>query len=122
MPWIHEEFSLNVILLCRNRFVEYYLEKGFVILAHNPKNLSIVPNEAKQIIHAINIHTLDFVMDCYTEIYSVANTKNKLNTLSDLYYGYIQNFYQNEKYITDELFCQYIKHLLKYFDHPALIK
>ena len=71
MPWIHEQNKPTVILLCRNRLVEYYLEKGFIIIQHNYKNLSSVPNKSKQIIHAINTHKSEFVMTCYTEIYSV---------------------------------------------------
>ena len=48
------------ILLWRNRLVKIYLEKGFVILQHNSKHLSSVPNEEKQRIHAIDIHKSDF--------------------------------------------------------------
>ena len=107
MPWIHEEFSLNVILLCRNRFVEYYLEKGFVILAHNPKNLSIVPNEVKQIMHAIDMHDSEYVMSCYTSITYVANTVKKLHIMSDLNYGHIHNFYHDKQDNFDDIFGQY---------------
>ena len=74
MPWIHEEKNSTVIILCCTWLVEYYLEKGFVILKHNSNNLSSVHNEAKQGIHVINMHKSDLVMDIYTEITSVANT------------------------------------------------
>ena len=58
MPWIHEGKKSTVMLLCRTRLVEYYLERGFIILQHNSKNLIIVHNEAKKLIHEINIrHT-----------------------------------------------------------------
>ena len=102
----------TIVLLRHTQLVEYYLEKGLVILLHNYKNLSSLPNEAKQIILVINIHKSDYVMDCYTEITSVENTIKKLHIQSDLNYGYIHNFYNDKQYIIDELFCKYIKPLL----------
>ena len=56
----------NVISLCHTQLVEYYLAKGFVIIAHKSEKLSSVSNEAKKRIHATNIHKQDFVMACYT--------------------------------------------------------
>ena len=53
------------ILLCRSRLVNYYLAKGFVILEHNSKQLSSVPNDLKLRIHAINKPKTDYVMACY---------------------------------------------------------
>ena len=88
--------------------MEYYLEKGLVILEHNSKKLSIVPNKTKQIIHVIKIHKSDFVMAFYIAIITVANIIKKLHILSDLNYGYIHNFYHDKQDIIDELFCQYI--------------
>ena len=72
--------------------------------------------------HAINIHKSDFVMAYCTEIASVANTIQKLHIQSDLHSGYINNFNHYKQEIIDELFCQYIKPLLKYIDHPELIQ
>ena len=79
----------------------YYLELGFVILEHRANNLSSVPHEAKTIMCAINIHKSEFLMDCYTEIPSVANTKNKLLIIYDLHSVYIHNFYHDKQDITD---------------------
>ena len=42
--------------------------------------------------------------------------------MSDLHYGYIHNFYHDKQEIIDDLFCQYIKPLLKYIGHLALIQ
>ena len=64
----------TVILLCCNQLVEYYLEKGFVILVQKSNNLISVSNEAKQRIHAIDIHDSDNVMAFYTEIPSIEKT------------------------------------------------
>ena len=46
----------TVTLLFCTSLVEYYLSKGFVIIKLNSKNLSSVPNEAKQRIHAIDMN------------------------------------------------------------------
>ena len=43
------------ILVQLSMLVNYYLSKGFLIIEHNSKHLSSVPNETKQIIHEINI-------------------------------------------------------------------
>ena len=61
-----KELNSTVIILCRTRLVEYYLEKEFVILEYNSENLSSVSNEEKQRIYAINMHKTDFVMACDT--------------------------------------------------------
>ena len=67
------------------------------------------------------MHVLDYVMDFYTAITSVANTINKLNIMYNLHYSQIHNFYNDKQESIDDMFCQY-KHLLKYIDHPALIQ
>ena len=61
-------------------------------------------------------------MAFYTEITSVENTIKKLHIQADLHSGYIHNLYHDKQDIIDELFCQYIKPLLKYIYHPAFIK
>ena len=43
-----KDTNSNVILLYRTWLMGYYLEKGFVRLEQNSKNLIIVPNEVKQ--------------------------------------------------------------------------
>ena len=88
-----KDTNLIAILLCRTQLVEYYLAKVFVIHEQNSKNLSIVTNEVKQIIHVICIHDSDFVMACYTAIIPVANTLKKLHIMADLDFGSIHNFY-----------------------------
>ena len=39
----------TIILVCRSSLVNYYLEKGFVIIEHNPNKLSSVLNDVKLI-------------------------------------------------------------------------
>ena len=51
----------TVILLCHYCLVNYNLSKRFVILEHNFNHLSGVPNEVKQIIHAIHIQKYIFL-------------------------------------------------------------
>ena len=46
----------TVILLCCTELVEYYTSKGLIIIEHSSKNLSSIPNEAKQITHVIHIY------------------------------------------------------------------
>ena len=70
----------------------------------------------------INMHKSEFVIACYKEVASVANTTKKLHIQFELHSGYINNFYYDKQEIIDELFCQYIKLLLKYIDHHASIQ
>ena len=113
--------STVVVLYCY-WWVNYHLEIGLDIIQHKNNNLSIVSYEAKQRIHVIHIQKTDFIMACYTEIYSVENTIKKLHIKSDFHSGYIYNFYRNKQEIIDELFYQYQLPLLKYINHPALIQ
>ena len=46
----------------------------------------------------------------------------KFHIQSDLNSGYIHKFYHSKQDIIDELFCQYIKTLLKDIDNLALIQ
>ena len=48
--------------------LEYYFSKGFAILERNSNHLSRIANNAKQIIHAMDVHDSDFVMICTTAI------------------------------------------------------
>ena len=84
------------ILSCRSRLVEYFLEKGFLIIQHKSKQLSSITNEARQIIHDIHIQKKS-VMSCYTTISSVANTIKKFHIQSDLHSSYIHNLYHNKQ-------------------------
>ena len=61
-------------------------------------------------------------MACYTYITSIANTINKLNTMSNLNSVNIHDLYHNKQESIDDLFYKYIKPLLKDIDHPALNK
>ena len=99
----------TVILLFCTRLVEYYLEKGFVIIEHNFKNLSIILNKLEQRIHAFYMNDLDYVMACYISIAYVENTIKKLRIVSALHSGYIHNLYHNKKESIDDLFCHVIR-------------
>ena len=67
--------------------MEYYLANEFVILDYSSKNLSSVPNEAKQWTRVIGMHDSDYVMDCYTPIPYIVNNINQFHILSDLHSG-----------------------------------
>ena len=70
----------------------------------------------------MDIHKSEFLIACYKKIPYVVNTINKYHIHSYLHYGYIHNFYHDKQEIVDEIFCQYIKPLLKYIGHPTLIQ
>ena len=50
----------TVILVCKSCFVNYYLEKSFVIIEHSSKQLSSVKNDVNFRIHDIN--KKDYIM------------------------------------------------------------
>ena len=58
----------------------------------------------------------------YTSIPSVVNTLKTLHIWSNFNFSYMRNLYRDKQDIVDELFCKYIKPLLKYIDNPALNK
>ena len=68
-----------------------HLAKGFFIIEKDYKPLSILPNDLKLRIHAIDQLETDFVMAKNTEISSVENTINKLHIQSDLHLIYKKN-------------------------------
>ena len=68
----------NFILVCHYWLVNYNYAKGFVIIEHNSQHSRSVPNETKQLIHAINKQKKDYVIACYTYIYSAANTLKQI--------------------------------------------
>ena len=47
-------------------------------MEHNSKTLKMIPNEAKQIIHPMNIHDSDYGMICNTIIPPISNKVKKL--------------------------------------------
>ena len=73
-----KNINYNVILLCPSRMLEYYFSEGFVVLERNSNISEIISNEAKQIIHAMDMHDSDYVMTCTAEIPSISNTLKKL--------------------------------------------
>ena len=117
-----EKPDTTVILNCLSSLVNYYLEKGFYIIANNSKQLSITSNDVKLRIHAIDKLKTDYVMAKTTAIYLVANIKKELNIQSDLYFIYKQNFYHDKKYEINKLFVEYHLPLLNYINNPSLIQ
>ena len=57
-----EKNNSTVIFNCRSCLVNNYLEKGFIIIANNSNKLSILLNDVKLIIHAIDKRETYFVM------------------------------------------------------------
>ena len=69
----------TVILNCRSRLVNNYLEKVFYIIENDSKQKSMIPNDMKLRINVIDQLDTYFVMAKNKAIYSVANTIKKLH-------------------------------------------
>ena len=91
----------TVVVLYCYWWVNYHLEIGLDIIQHKNNSLIIVSYEAKQRIHVIHIPKTDFIMACYTEIYSIVKIIKKLHIKSNLHYGYIHNFYHDKQVLID---------------------
>ena len=74
-----EKLDSTVILNCRYHLVNKYLEKGFFIIEKNSNQLSILLNDLKLRINAIEKLEIYFVIAKNTAIYSVANTIREPN-------------------------------------------
>ena len=74
-----EKLNSTVILNLRPCLVNNYLAKGFFIIENNSRQLSILPNDVKLRIHAIEQPETDFVLEKNTSISAVANTINKFH-------------------------------------------
>ena len=83
-----ERPNSTIVLNFRCLLVNNYLSKGFFIIENNSKQLSIIPNDVKLIIHGIEKLETDFVMEKKTAIYSVANIIKKLHIHSYLHLIY----------------------------------
>ena len=83
-----EKPNSTFILNCQSCSVNNYLEKCLFIIENNYKQLSILSNDVKLIINAIEQLEPGFVMAKNRAIYSVANTKNKLHIQYDLHLIY----------------------------------
>ena len=57
--------------------------KCFFMLERNSNKLTRIANEAKQIIHAIDMHDSDYVMNCINTIPSISSSLKKFLVQSD---------------------------------------
>ena len=100
-----------------NCFLYYFIDNYFRV-----NYLCCHSNDVKLRIHVINKQKTDYVMAFYTEISSVENTVNKLQTLSTFHYVYQQNLYRDEQKEMEELVDEYQIPLLENIGNPALIQ
>ena len=77
-------------------FCKQCLTKGYFIITNNSKQLIILLNDAKLIIHSIDQIETDFVMAKKTVIYSVEKTMKKLHIQSDLHLIPKKNLYHDK--------------------------
>ena len=79
-------------------------------------------NDAKQRIHAVNMHDSDYVMTFTKSIISISNTLKKLWIHSDLHSYYIQTIYSGKEEIINNVFIKYFETLLDDINHPELVQ
>ena len=68
------------------------------------------------------MHDSDYVMTCTTTIPSIPKTLKKLLLQYDLYSSYNQTKYIGKYEIIHNIFSSYVKPLLNYINHPALVQ
>ena len=102
--------------------MSYYLSKGFETLAQDYQALKNIPTNFKQLIHAVDMHEKDLVMNRNMEIPSVANTQKKIY-LSITTFNEITSTCHDDKNCGFEiLFKQFTENSVDNIEHPALIK
>ena len=87
----------TVILNCRSRMINNYLEKGFYIIENDSKQLSLLPNDIKLRINLIDQLDIDFVMAKNKSISYVANTIKTLHIQKNMHLIYKQDFYKDKQ-------------------------
>ena len=79
-----------VILKFHKRMFEYYFSKGFTYFDCNVTNLSKLPSELKQRIHAEDTDNSDKVIKFFTTIPAISNTLKNLLVNASFHFSYIQ--------------------------------
>ena len=87
-----EKTYSTVILNCRSSLVNNYLAKGLFNIEEDSKQSSMIPNEVKLRIHAIEQLYKYFFMTKNKAVSSVANTIKKFYIQYDLHFIYKQMF------------------------------
>ena len=99
-----EKPNSTVILNFQFRLVNNYSEKRLFFIENNSKQLSILPNDAKLRIHAIEQVETYFCMAKNKAISSVENTIKKLPIHFGMYFINQQNLYYDKQDEIDTLF------------------
>ena len=79
-----------VILKGTKRILEYYFSKVFTLLECNTNNLSKIPNEVEDRIHAEETENSGKVMTCTNTIPSTSNTLKNLAVNKSFHSSYIR--------------------------------
>ena len=82
----------------------------------------IFANEAKQIIHAMDMHDSDYITTCTMEITSTSNTRKQLFLQSDLHSSSITTIYNGKEEIINNIYSTYVEPLINDINHPALVQ
>ena len=86
----------TAILNFRTRQINDYLSKGFSIIEHNTKQLSLLTNAVKLRINMIDQLDTDYVMVKNKAISSVANTIKQLHIQKNMHMTYKKDLYKNK--------------------------
>ena len=108
-----------MILNCRSRLIKNYLFKGFSIIEHNTKQLSLIPNDVKLRINLIDKLKTDYVMVKNEAISAVANTIKQFHIHENMHMIYKQDFYKTKESEIDDF---YLVPVIEDLEHPALIE
>ena len=98
-----------------------YLAKRLFIIEKGSKNLSILPNDVKLILHVIDQLEIDFITAKNTSISIVENTINKFHIQYNLHFIRQQDFNKDTQKEIYDLFIEYRFPVMDGIDHPVLI-
>ena len=112
----------TVILNCQSRLINNHLPKLFFIIDQGSKQLNFIPNEVRlRIIMVDNLKT-DYVMVKNEAISVVTNFIKQLHIYKNMRMTYKQDYYKTKESKIDDLFLEHLVTVMKYLEHPALIK
>ena len=102
-----------IILSCRRKLIDYYLQKCFVLIKNNSNSFKNVPLCVKKIINAENLYKNYLLIPCYRAIPSADNTLKIITTYNRLHTEFESTYYNDKGDTFIYLFGKYIKPYMK---------
>ena len=112
----------TLILNCQTCLINNYLSKGFSIIEHKTKQLSLLTNSVKLRINMIDQLDTDYVMVKNKAISALAKIIKQLHIQKNMHMTYKQDFYKDKQKEIDDLFLEYLVPAMEDIEHPALIE